>query len=274
MFVNGVRVATASNSTNHVASTIAIGGSTDWNTYTNGSISNLRIVKGSSVYDPTALGFTPPVEPVRAIGGTSLLLNFDNAGVYDSSGNVNLQSLGDAKTSTAVVKYGTASNAFDGTGDRLWTNKVSGNFDLTGEFTVEAWVNFTATAGKINYIFNYLNDSEAGWMLRYVNTGALRFYFGGVASVDRSWTAALNTWYHVAATRDSSNNVRLFIDGVQQGAAVNISAAATQTQYGLQIGGTDLQGFVDEARVTKGVARYISNFTPPSASFPTPTKAG
>jgi hypothetical protein len=245
------------------------GGPNGTGDYFKGYMSGLRVVKGVAVY---TANFTPPVEPVKAIGGTSLLLNFDNAGVYDSSGNVNMQSLGDAKTSTAVVKYGTASNAFDGTGDRLWTNKVSGNFDLTGQFTVEAWVNFTATAGKTNYIFNYLNDSEAGWMLRYVNTGALRFYMGASSVVDRSWTAALNTWYHVAATRDSSNNVRLFIDGVQQGAAVSISDAATQTQYGLQIGGTDLQGFVDEARVTKGVARYTTNFTVPSASFP--TKAG
>lgn len=84
-------------------------------------------------------------------------------------------------------------------------------------------------------------------------------------------TISKNVWVHVAVTFDGTNE-NLWIDGVSAGSfARSIGASATATLY---IGGFTGSGaadttevYIDEVRVTKGVARYTATFTPPSSEF-------
>lgn len=154
----------------------------------------------------------------------------------------------------------------DGSGDSL-TVANNSVFNL-GSFTVEAWVNFTAVSGRFNFIFDYLNSAEDGWFFRYVSSGALRFKTSN-GFVDATWTATLGQWYHVAATRDGSNNIRVFVDGSMMAGPTTISGGTTQTANPLRIGGSsvygsDTYGYISNARIIAGSALYTSSFTKPT----------
>lgn len=83
---------------------------------------------------------------------------------------------------------------------------------------------------------------------------------------------AAATWYHVALVR-SSGSVLLFVDGVSQFTALSDTrdlAADTGTPIIGRPGDGDFQGvngWIDELRVSKGVARWTTNFTPPTAAY-------
>ena len=77
-----------------------------------------------------------------------------------------------------------------------------------------------------------------------------------------------NTWHHVAVTRDSSNNVRLFLDGTQ---SRSTSTNNTHNYSGLFRLGRDnnefTNGYISNLRLIKGTALYTSNFTPPTGNL-------
>jgi hypothetical protein len=78
------------------------------------------------------------------------------------------------------------------------------------------------------------------------------------------------TWIHIAATR-ASGTLRLFQNGILVGSAAN-TVDFTNTGTGVYIGrasdsGEEINGYIDELRITKGYARYTANFTPPTEAF-------
>jgi hypothetical protein len=88
---------------------------------------------------------------------------------------------------------------------------------------------------------------------------------------------SLNQWYHIAATRAGATT-RLFVNGTSLTLTTNtlqVNSASTGT---LSIGSErlfanynhDLNGYIDDLRITKGVARYTASFTPPVAPHPIP----
>jgi hypothetical protein len=82
-------------------------------------------------------------------------------------------------------------------------------------------------------------------------------------------TITLNTWTHVAWTRSGSSN-RLFINGTQVGSTTTDATNYTSTASFIgasQSGTLPFAGYIDDLRITKGYARYTSNFTPPSSAF-------
>lgn len=107
------------------------------------------------------------------------------------------------------------------------------------------------------------------------------FYFsryltdGSSNDFTASWTPATNTWYHVAVSRQGTS-LRAFIDGTQLGTtqtnSVNYVRVNSDPLYiGQYFAGSAnryLNGYIDDLRITKGLARYTANFTPPTAPFP------
>lgn len=264
-YVNGIAVGTASNSSNLTDTTFTIGAYSGGGGPFNAYMSDFRITKGVAVYTSN---FTPPVTPLTAIGGTSLLLRFDNAAIYDASNNNDMQTVGDTKTSTAVTKFSPGvSTYFDGSGDRLSAPKIA-SYELgTGDFTVEAWVYLNALAA------NTIVSTYGGWWLQYRSDyGGFAFGVGDSFLIYRSYSTT-GTWVHVAATR-SGTSLRLFFDGVQQGATVtdssNLTAGSNLVIGNLTNSGSfHFNGYIQDVRVTKGAARYTTNFTPPATEFPT-----
>ena len=78
-----------------------------------------------------------------------------------------------------------------------------------------------------------------------------------------------NTWYHVAVSGEVGS-IKLFVNGVQEGStytgATSLNSTAITTVGGLWAGSlyNTFFGYIDDLRITKGVARYTTNFTPPT----------
>jgi hypothetical protein len=270
VFVNGVAGTTTAisgipQSSTGVPLTIGQGNNSSYNGY----VSNLRIVRGTAIYSGN---FTPPTSPVTAVTNTKLLLNATNGAIFDNSMKNDLETVGNAQISTSVKKFGTGSMALDGSGDYLLAPDNSELDFGTGNFTIEMWM-YAQNLASIPMLFHKGSSGSNGW---FCQTNASTLYFGQLDSARYStWSVSLsnNTWYHIALTRIGSS-LNVFINGVSQ-TAQTVSGAdqsndnASPLYIGVIAGGTyALQGYLDEYRITKGVARYTANFTPPTAAFP------
>jgi hypothetical protein len=234
-----------------------------------GYLSGFRIVKGTAVY---TANFTPPTAPLTAITNTSLLLNFTNAGVFDATAKNDLETVGNAQISTAQSKWGGASIAFDGTGDYLSSqNVLTANFG-SGPFTAELWIYFNNASGTQYALSNYQNSS-IGWGLG-ISSGNFAFWAtGDTPDISTSTPAATGTWYHLAVS-GQSGAIRLFLNGTQIGSTFTGTPSLDST-LPLRVGDGQgaasplpLNGYIDDLRITKGVARYTASFTAPTAAFP------
>jgi len=232
-----------------------------------GWISGARIIKGSGGYNATSATITVPTAPPTAITNTSALVNFTNAGIIDSSGLNVAITFFDAKIDTAIKKYGTGSIKFDGTTDQVTVEHTIDQLLRGGAFTIEMWVYLSTTGAARGLICK--GQSSTGWLVSINASNAVVFTHGTTA-ITTTTTLAATTWYHIAAVRQSST-LTIYINGVSS-ASASVTTDFTQVEDMLigcnRIGGDVLNGYLDDIRITKGVARYTANFTPPSAAFP------
>ena len=232
--------------------------------YWQGYISNLRVVNGTAVYTTT---FTPPTIPLPSIGNTSLLLSGTNGQIYDNAMMSNFVTVGSAQISTSIYKYGTGSISFNGSTSYLTSNANLTNNFSTGNFTIECWVYFVSVAnGQLVSAGSGTNTNAYYWQYY---SGQLQFGVQNIGQITgTSWTPSASTWYHIAVVR-SGTNVYQFVNGTQLGTTAtssqNFVDGPTYVGYG---GAGYLNGYIDELRITKGFARYTSNFLSPPSIFP------
>lgn len=263
IFVNGVASSTTAVSGTPQSGTsqpLTIGaGNTK---YINAYVSNLRILKGSSLYSGN---FTPPSSPVTAITNTQLLVNGTNAGVYDSTAKNDIITAGTVQISTAQAKFGGSSLYFDGTGGNYLYSVSNPIFSFgTGNFTIEFWMYPTASFSTTRIMSTY-----TGGIAIYPNNSGniIVDVYGVTTRVTTTSTVSINTWTHIAVVR-LSGTTTVYLNGVSGGSGVD---ATSYTNSGLYIGtdsGTNkYTGYLDEIRITNGYARYTSAFTPPTTAF-------
>lgn len=241
-----------------------------------GYVTDARIVVGSVVTPPTG----GPTSPLTAVSNTALLTNMTNGAIYDNAMMNDLETVGNAQISTSVVKFGTGSMAFDGTGDYL-TRPYTDLLQFgSGNFTIECWAYLTASNSSNFIIGNARNSDGSGGWLFFVDTNRyLGFYFTANGTYGTggyylsSSQISFNTWTHIAATRNGSS-FYLFINGVL--VATNTSSTAIYNSTRVITIASDFAGssdaswtgYIDDLRITKGYARYTTTFTPPTAAFP------
>jgi hypothetical protein len=240
-----------------------------------GWVSGARFINGTG-YTSIPIPTTPPT----AITNTALLANFTNAGITDLAMQNNLETVGNAQVSTSVKKYGTGSLAFDGTGDYLVPNAPSSNVNLafgSGDFTLEFWVYFNSGLGSDIVLYDGRPLSTNGaYATLYVNSSSQLSYV--VSSSDRitaSSTFSTSTWYHIAVAR-SGTSTKMFVNGTQVGStytdSTNYLAVARRPVIGINgfnETAAPLNGYIDDLRITRGLARYTAAFTPPASALPT-----
>jgi hypothetical protein len=285
VFVNGtVQSGSYSNAGNLTRTAVRIG--MDWSSTgyaMDGYLDDYRITNGIARY---TANFTPPTGPFLDVGTggdpyfptTSLLLHMDGSNgsttFTDSSTNaLSVTANGNAQISTAQSKFGGASGLFDGSGDFL-TLPASSLFAFgTSDFTVETWIRPTSYPITYNTIASTRNTSgvTTGWSLSVVSDGTLILYTTGFTySGTVTGAVTLNTWNHVAIVR-SSNSFQAYVNGVaNKTGAVSVANNFTDQTFwvGAVNGLEPFTGYIDDLRVTKGIARYTANFTPPTAPFP------
>ena len=284
LYLNGTRNNTASSTATLLNNTAnyGIGAQPDGAETTTGYLSGIRLVIGSSVYDPTQSTLTVPTAPLTAISGTSLLLNYTNAGIYDATSKNDLETVGNAQISTTQSKFGGSSMYFDGTGDYASIPATQNLVFGTGDFTIEMWLYSGSQSGtSVRMMGNGAGGSWASGKYILTTTTAAnpnKFTFGvnNTSPADllvSTTTFNDSTWRHVAITR-YGNVFRLFVNGIQE--STNTSSASVDNGTAVQIrigsggisGDADWAGYINDLRITKGIARYTSNFTPPTTAFP------
>jgi hypothetical protein len=213
-----------------------------------------------------------PVDPFRS--QVSLLLHGDGANgsttITDSSPSPKtVIAVGNAQISTAQSKFGGSSIAFDGSGDYLTLPAGTSLAFGTGNFTVETWV-YPVVSPVTYYLIDARNAAQTNaWAL--IKNGFSVEWFAGGASFTGFALNETNTWVHVAVSREGTS-LRFFKDGVLTHTSTdstNYSVSPTISYIASRFNATEqLNGYIDDLRITKGVARYTANFTPPAAPFP------
>jgi hypothetical protein len=235
-------------------------------------MSDVRIVKGTALY---TANYTPPTAPLTAVSGTSVLAGGKNAGIFDAASINDLSTIGNAQVSTTQAKFGTTSSYFDGSGDYL---SVPNNAELqmgSGNFTWEFWWYPTSISGFQTPIEKGYTSS-GGLLLQTGNgNGTIVVYASGSGVITASAAVTLNTWNHMALVRSGTSMV-LYLNGTSVGSATNSTNFNNTGLMGIGAnvsgggaGAYPINGYIDDLRVTKGVARYTANFTPPTTAFPT-----
>ena len=204
-----------------------------------------------------------------------------------------ITTFGNAGMSTTTFKYGGSSLALDGSGDHA-TIPFDAGFEFgTGDFTVEGWFYFVDINTTLRGIValgdgaNALGPVTNSWSLLYLgsegsNQIAFHRYNGAtvISYITTGVSVTPNSWHHIAVCR-GSGILRIFFNGVSYYSASNavnysVVNASHPLRVGLQYYGPQAaydgprywNGFIDDLRITKGVARYTKNFLPPPAELP------
>lgn len=223
-----------------------------------------------------ASAWPSPIEPDPNFSSVSLLLHADGSGgtFTDSSSTARtVTAYGSATQSSTQSKFGGKSAYFsNSTSDKL---SISSNaaFEFgTGDFTVEAWI-YQLGRNTYSSLFEIGNHLSSTGIVFLTGTDGFRVYSNGFFG--SGGTATLNAWQHLAFSR-SGSTLRVFIDGAESSNATfsnNLTDSSSVT-VGYAPGGAGgsssfcFNGYIDDLRVTKGVARYTANFTPPTVAFP------
>lgn len=243
----------------------------------------------------------------------------DDLFIRDSTGSVNNSWLGDRRVATLNAQEDTTTAGWTpryyheyGAGVCRFANMQTNNPNPvnpsasfyaasatslnTGanDFTWETSVRFEALPTASGYStlvsrWDALNNKRS---YRFVlggssfNNGSIQFDYStdGTSAVTPlvfPWSPSLNQWYHIALVR-ASNELLLFIDGIQQGLPISCTdtffAATSVYSTGCEVTDNNIQGIIpvadtyftgmfDETRFTNGFARYTTSFTP-TGPFP------
>lgn len=219
-------------------------------------------------------------------GYTVALLHMDGADTSttftDESGKT-WTANGNAQIDTAQSVFGGASGFFDGTGDFL-TAADSDDFQLDAGSDSNAWtIDFrarlngdpgTAVMGFVQQRFGnddfwsfYLNNNNLQWTVR---ESAIN-----IVNIQNAWNPATATWYHIALVKNGTTGYLMFVDGVQVGSTQTDVSTIPNFSGGIRIArhtnvsgvNNDFNGWIDEFRISKGIARWTANFTPPTSAY-------
>ena len=298
LWINGVSQGTSSTSYNCTNADAVVGGGrysggSSVNTSFPGYISNFRIVKGTAVYTST---FTPSTTPLTAISNTSLLTCQNKTFIDNSSNAFTLTAFGNAAAGAIgpFINTGGTSTYFDGSGDNLFMPSSPSMNCGSGNWTVEGWVctltrttnyplifgnnrgSFTTdalaiTASNADSSPSYLDKFVFAWGSSGFSSPSAGNSFLLVSNV----TNANGVWYHLAIVRNGTS-IKMYRNGTEVASATVSAAATFNWGYNGSLAGGgnwdgaqgNWNGYLDDLRITNGVARYTSSFTPPTQPFP------
>lgn len=193
-----------------------------------------------------------------------------------------------AQISTAQSKFGGSSLLLDGDSDYVDLPQATNQL-VSEDFTIEFWFRINSGAGSETVgLFGsyYTGGSGKGMLMQSTATYNQVFFQWHYGASDWAYlnqtqgtrtALSNNTWYHVAVTR-SGSTWRLFLNGTQED-SVTQSSYITDSGSTTRLGGYGpsdsashrLNGYIEDFRITRGVARYTSNFTAPTSAHPTST---
>jgi len=190
---------------------------------------------------------------------------------------------GNAQIDTADKKFGSASGLFDGTGDYI-TTPAHADYALgADDFTIDCWFKCNVAGGTQRSIAGQGDSSGSAATKSFIlfrTTGnVIRAHFsdgGATYAVNLTgttqFTNAVNTgWHHLAIVRNGTS-LKMYIDGVQEASTtISITVHTSTNDFRVGAQGEDTSvpwlGWIDEFRLSVGIARWTAAFTPPTRAY-------
>lgn len=210
--------------------------------------------------------------------GTDAATSFPDSAVNEHT----VTAVGDAQVDTAQKVFGTASALFDGTGDYLSIPDHDDWHMGSENFTIDFRARFTSVAADIALFCQFEDSGAYATAFWQKSTGQLVFYVangGDNVTLAVPWSPSIDTWYHIAFIRGwggDANSWAAVVDGTLLRAvsdtvpwpniptAFLIGAACAGVPAAVD---TYLSGWIDEFRISKGIARWTADFTSPTAAY-------
>lgn len=211
-----------------------------------------------------------PIQPDPNFSSVTLLLHAegndaDTTMIDFSDVGATPTFVANAQIDTAQDKFGGSSLLVDGTGDWVtFPDNAGYSFDA-GDFTIDLQVRRnTDIAGMI--LSKYSGSSTTAEWYLYYNATALIWvsYYGTGANsfltFQGSWDLSTDTWRQLGMDR-SGDTWRLYVDGsvvASHSVSRTLKNSTEQLRLGARNHGSPIEfnGWIDEVRITKGVARY------------------
>jgi len=228
---------------------------------------------GTGSYSSNSNSITAGGDPY--FSSVAILLRMDGTGstFTDSSGTPKtITANGGASQTTAQSKWGGKSLLLDSLSKSLSFN--SSGFSFSGNFTMECWVYMTGSASSYTLLEGRANFSAYQDFVWYLDRGGYHGFVVASSGGRFDGTSAVvpqNQWVHIALVR--SNGVfSAYVNGVRDTLQVSYTQTISPASGTLLLGSNGTNGFsgyIDDFRVTVGVARYTgASFSVPTAAFP------
>lgn len=199
---------------------------------------------------------------------TVLLMHMDgeNDGVvFKDSANDKITAPVNVVTKTTEKMFGTAS-AFFANGSL--TIPSSNDFYFDGAFTIDFWAKPSDITGARLYFGRTAGGSLSGGDLYMYYSGGLNIGGFGSGEISTGVVLTVNEWQHIAVVHDGTN-LMVAVNGVFGYTAVKPVSYTNEGDFkiGHPYNVSPYAGYMDEFRVSKGVARWTDNFTPPTNAY-------
>ena len=306
LYIDGVLAGTGtpvSPSASNSTSALSIGRWASGNIYyANASIDDVRVTTAGRY---TGGNFTPPTEalpdsrfrdnlapPILDSDWASnivvLAMDSANSAVFKNEvANTYHSANGSAIQTVAEFKYGTAAGEFLTDPDYLLL-PYDPAFDIGDElFTMEGWVYIIGSHSPDYPCFFSLGPTaggDTGLRWSFAMSPSNQLTFNVYNSAGNNWlnpiadagTVPTGAWAHVAVVRDGAgvDGIKMYIDGVLVSTSTSnpsLNTNANGTPDGIIVGGNSISAmnaYLDDMRITKGIARYTGAFTPPTSAVP------
>lgn len=202
----------------------------------------------------------------------AMLITADTGSIVDIKGNCTINLVGSPTINTTVQKYGVGAVALGGAGNYIYTTANAAQGIGAGDYTTEGWFRATSIS-----LFSMMDLRTVGGPANqtkpfvYFASNQLRLNINNVNVIAAAWVPTLGVYYHVAVSR-ISGVTRLFLNGNLMGTYNGTQDFGTTGQFTIGTvadsvgsGSWPYNGYFDDVRLTIGIGRYASGFTPVQA---------
>ena len=244
------------------------------------------------------IGYTDALRADPYAANLVLALPFVSGGLSSGFGDYSAVIKGSGSAKTLVWNSGSVTPSIGNTGVYYGSGgnfpggtvgvSTSADFKMDGSFTVESWFfSNSFNSGNGNHIVQYRNGlaGSDNWVLSQGATGSIRFLLrndNGTNAADLDITntgITTNQWYHfVGVYNDTNKTSTVYLNGVTIGIATNISWTrnnGTTLLIGSNssgptgaVGDRNINGYLQDFRIYKGVAKYTGGFDVPRPYTP------
>ncbi|GAB5387825.1 MAG: hypothetical protein Alpg2KO_07930 [Alphaproteobacteria bacterium] len=222
-------------------------------------------------------GYTWPLDDATTFGQTVLYIPMDGT---DNASVANQAPSGGASVTTLNASYNTSQAVFGS--DSLYVTRYinsTGVPSLTGDFTIDFWLRVAGLQSGCNPIFQFDSHPTSGGLTLFncgtgSNTSAGQYHGAsgwpsGSSGPASDGAVQLNTWRHIAVTRQGST-IRTFIDGSlhqTETYSTAISASPFRMLERVESSTYAMDAYLEEVRIINGTAVWTSGFTPPTEPY-------